>query len=178
MENDVFVGDDIFFRRFQPSALSCKDSLFPRAKAFPQKTSLNRYAGILYHIFVSLFLSFRGAIDCQISSRSSPVVNPAALAPQGSTLLGASGVPMAHCKLQGNRSSKLRWHTFPRCWFQTNKTAQAACGSTRGMDRAGIGVFSEGTGACRELKIHHFLPFDCDPPRQYNLWGFCSFYFA
>ena len=27
------------------------------------------------------------------------------------TLLGASGVPMAHCKLQGNRGSKLRWYT-------------------------------------------------------------------
>jgi hypothetical protein len=65
-----------------------------------------------------------------------------------------------------------------RCWFQTNTTAQAACGSTRGMDRAGIGVFSEVTGACRELKIHHFLPFDCSPPSQYNLWGLCSFYFA
>ena len=76
---------------------------------------------------------------------------------------------MAHCKLQGNRGSKLRWHTFSRCWFQTNKTAQAACGSTRGMDRAGIGVFSEVTGACRELKIYHFLPFDCSPPSQYNL---------
>ena len=67
---------------------------------------------------------------------------------------------------------------FSRCWFQTNTTAQAACGSTRGMDRAGIGVFSEVTGACRELKIYHFLPFDCSPPCQYNLWGFCSFYFA
>ena len=111
-------------------------------------------------------------------ARSSPVVNPAALAPQGSTLLGASGVPMAHCKLQGNRGSKLRWHTFSRCWVQTNTTAQAACGSTRGMDRAGIGVFSEVTGACRELKIHHFLPFDCSPPSQYNLWGLCSYYFA
>ena len=158
--------------------MTCKDSPFPRAKVLPKKTSLNRYAGILYHIFVSLFLSFRGAIDCQISSRSSPVVNPAALAPQGSTLLGASGVPMAHCKLQGNRGSKLRWHTFSRCWVQTNTTAQAACGSTRGMDRAGIGVFSEVTGACRELKIHHFLPFDCSPPSQYNLWGLCSYYFA
>ena len=39
-----------------------------------------------------------------------------------------------------------------RCWFQRNKTAQAACGSTRGMARAGIGVFSEVTGACLGLK--------------------------
>ena len=38
-----------------------------------------------------------------------------------------------------------------RCWFQRNKTAQAACGSTRGMARAGIGVFSEVTGACLGL---------------------------
>ena len=49
-----------------------------------------------------------------------------------------------------------------------NTTAQAACGSTRGMDRAGIGVFSEVTGACRELEIYYFLPFDCSPPSQYN----------
>ena len=47
---------------------------------------------------------------------------------------------------------------FSRCWFQTNTTAQAACGSTRGMDRAGIGVFSAVTGACRELQIYYFLP--------------------
>ena len=55
-----------------------------------------------------------------------------------------------------------------RYWFQTNTTAQAACGSTRGMDRAGIGVFSEVTGACRELKIYYFLPFDCSPPSQFD----------
>ena len=67
---------------------------------------------------------------------------------------------------------------FSRCWFQTNTTAQAACGSTRGMDRAGIGVFSEVTGACRKLKYILFLALDSSPPCQYNLWGFCSFYFA
>ena len=67
---------------------------------------------------------------------------------------------------------------YSSCWFQTHTTAQVAYGSTRGMDRAGIGVFSEVTGACRELKYILFLALDCSPPCQYNLWGFCSFYFA
>ena len=32
-------------------------------------------------------------------------------------------------------------------------------------------LFSEVTCACRELEIHHFLPFDCSPPSQYSSYA-------
>ena len=46
--------------------------------------------------------------------------------PQGSTFLGASGVPVTHRKLQGKNllsvaRSSAGTHVS-RCWFQTNKT--------------------------------------------------------
>ena len=68
------------------------------------------------------------------------------------------GLWSADGALQATRKSpvlgglKLRWHTCFKVWIGRYPPAQAACGSTRGMGRAGIGVFSEVTGACLGLQ--------------------------